>query len=402
MTRENVYNWRVRWNPGAPPTKEITLRMGSIRIQVELEEGDRNTQGEWLARKIGHTVPPLEECQEVRGGITHPREPAKLWEGAPRALPTIREKEHVLVFQVGSRTLVSKPVKCSFPYDLGEIMGHGHALLDSIPEEPILADFAVQPWQPRVEIRVKRFRSLWEMQAPFGKQEIEVEASETPDMVWRRLRMRNPNLPSFEEIGLTPRCLNPEMTVTIPRIEVEIVIGATISGQWIQAGTTTDWLRDPERLVQDCVRMLGAPPTLTGRFRIEGSLPWKQGDVLTAVELESLRPMQWSIPAKDGTRYIRRWMTQEYGKLSVRERGNWYEPAQLDGPEPPYSTEITSELRGRKTDAVKKQPRETRDQKALQGPQMPKKGAKAQGRQERKKGTTGADVIRERQEGAPK
>jgi hypothetical protein len=102
--------------------------------------------------------------------------------------------------------------------------------------------------------------------------------------------------------------------------------------------------------------MLGAPPTLAGRFRLDDTRPWKQGDVLTAVEANSLRLIQWSIPAKDSTRYKKSWETQdvvhwaiqydkEYGKLSASEKGNWYESAQRTGPEPPYSTEITLEPR---------------------------------------------------------
>jgi hypothetical protein len=43
---------------------------------------------------------------------------------------------------------------------------------------------------------------------------------------------------------------------------------------------------------------------------IDDTRPWKQGDVLTAMEAESPRPIQWNIPAKDGTRYKRRWETQ--------------------------------------------------------------------------------------------
>jgi hypothetical protein len=54
------------------------------------------------------------------------------------------------------------------------------------------------------------------------------------------------------------------MVVTMPRKEVEIAVGTTIGGKRIQARTTTDWLRDPERLVQDCVKMLGAPPAMDG------------------------------------------------------------------------------------------------------------------------------------------
>jgi hypothetical protein len=84
-------------------------------------------------------------------------------------------------------------------------MGQGHALSERIPEQPVQADFPEHPWQPRVDIRVKRFRSLWRVQAPFGNHEIEVGAEETLATVWRRIRIRAPSLRSFEEIGLTPR-----------------------------------------------------------------------------------------------------------------------------------------------------------------------------------------------------
>jgi hypothetical protein len=163
---------------------------------------------------------------------------------------------------------------------------------------------------------------------------------------------RVPNLPSYHEIGLTPKGLSVRMVVTMPRREVEITIGATIGGKWVQALTTTDWLRDQERLVQDCVKMLGAPLAVIGRFRIEDTRPWKQGDILTAAEEDSMQQIQWSIPDKNGLRYRRKWETQdsihwsaqyekEYGKTSAREGGNWYEASQLDEPEPPYGTEIT-------------------------------------------------------------
>jgi hypothetical protein len=140
----------------------------------------------------------------------------------------------------------------------------------------------------------------------------------------------------------------------MPRKEVEIAVGATIGGKWIQARTTTDWLRDPERLVKDCVKILGAPPTMAGRLRIEDTRPWKPGNVLTVVEVESNRLIQWSFPAKDGSRYVRSWETQdtlhwttqydkEYGKLAPRERGDWYESAQLSGPDPGSGTRRTAQ-----------------------------------------------------------
>jgi hypothetical protein len=270
--------------------------------------------------------------------------------------PTVREKEHVLAFRVADKTYVNKPTKCTFPYDLDEIMSVGHALLEHIPEQPAQAEFPVQPWQSRVDIQYKRFRSLWKIRAPFRDQEVEVWADESPATVWRRIMAGVPKLPSYHEIGLTPKGLGVEMIVTMPRREIEVTIGATIGRKWVQARTTTDWLRDPERLVQDCVKGLGAPPALVGRLRIDDTHPWEQGDILTAVEADNLRPIQWNIPAKDATRYKRSWETQdtvhwivqydkEYGKLLARERGNWYEAEQLTGPKPPYSTEMTLELR---------------------------------------------------------
>jgi hypothetical protein len=82
------------------------------------------------------------------------------------------------------------------------------------------------------------------------------------------------------------------MVVTMPRKEVEIAVGATMGGKWVQARTTTDWIRDPERLVKDCVKMLGAPPAMAGRLRIEDARPWKPGNVLPVVEVESNRAIQ--------------------------------------------------------------------------------------------------------------
>jgi hypothetical protein len=86
-TKENVYEWRVIKKPGAPPAKEMAITLGSKCFRAELEEGSRSTQGEWLSRKIGHIVPPLDEFQGARGGIAHPREPVQLLEGAPAVLP---------------------------------------------------------------------------------------------------------------------------------------------------------------------------------------------------------------------------------------------------------------------------------------------------------------------------
>jgi hypothetical protein len=368
-TKENVYAWRVIRRPGAPEAKKLAIALGTKRLAVEIEEGDNNTLGEWLSRKTGYIIPPLGECQRTEGQIGHPNEPVKLWTGVTGVKtvhPTMRKKEHVLAFRVANKVYMSKPAECTFPYDLDEIMSVGHELLERIPEQPTLAEFPAQPWGHRVNSLVKRRRTRWEIKTPFGDQEEEAWAEEAPATVRGRIMARNPRLPPYHEIGLTPKGLSVRMVVTMPRKEVEIAVGATIGGKWIQASTTTDWLRDPEKLVQDCVRMLGAPPAMAGRFRIEDTRPWKTGNVLTVVEVESNRPIRWSIPAKDGSRYVRNWETEdtlhwavqydkEYGKLAARERGNWYESRQLRGPDPPYSTEIVLELRSGKTKMEKKQ-----------------------------------------------
>jgi hypothetical protein len=111
--------------------------------------------GEWLSRKIGRTVPPFEDSAITGKTITHPRKPVMLWTGNTVTL-TVRGKEHVLVFHVAEKKLVSERVRCTFPYDPDEIMTFGHTLSDQIPEQPALANFPAQPWPDRVHITVKR------------------------------------------------------------------------------------------------------------------------------------------------------------------------------------------------------------------------------------------------------
>jgi hypothetical protein len=292
--------------PGAPGAKELAIALGTKRLAVEMEEGDNNTLGEWLSRKIGYILPPLGECQRAEGQIRHPKEPVKLWTGVTlvkTVQPTMRKKEHVLAFRVANKGYVSKPMECTFHYDLEEIMSVVHELSECIPDQPVLAEFPAQPWGHKVDILVKRFRTHWEIRAPFGDQEEEAWAEEAPATVWGRIMARDPRLPPYHEIDLTPKGVSIRMVVTMPRKEVEITVGATIGGKWIQARTTTDWLRDPERPVKDCVKMLGAPSAMAGRLKIEDTRPWKPGNVLTVAKVESNRPIQWSIPAKDGSRY---------------------------------------------------------------------------------------------------
>jgi hypothetical protein len=79
------------------------------------------------------------------------------------------------------------------------------------------------------------------------------------------------------------------------RKDVEISTEATISRTWVQGRAMTDWLRDSEKLAHDCVQMLGAPPTLAGRFKLDDTRPWKQGDVSTAVESDTTKNIRWII-----------------------------------------------------------------------------------------------------------
>jgi hypothetical protein len=46
--------------------------------------------------------------------------------------------------------------------------------------------------------------------------------------------------------------------------------------------------------------MLGAPPALAGRFKLDDERPWKKWMVLTAMRSEAIRNIGWIIPLKDG------------------------------------------------------------------------------------------------------
>jgi hypothetical protein len=59
----------------------------------------------------------------------------------------------------------------------------------------------------------------------------------------------------------------------MPRREFELTIGATIQGKCVQAKTATDWLRDEDKLIYDCVQQLGAPPAIAGRFNLDDDRP---------------------------------------------------------------------------------------------------------------------------------
>jgi hypothetical protein len=239
-TKENIYAWKVVRKQDAPEAKKLAITLGTKHFEVGMEEGCNNTLGEWISRKIGYIIPPLGECQRAEGQIRHPKEPVELWAGITGVQPTMREKEHVLAFRVANKSYVSKPIECTLPYDLDEIMGVGHELSECIPEQPTSVEFPAQPWGHRVDIRVKRFRTYWEIRAPFGDQEEDAGAEETPATVWERIMARDTRLPPYPEIGLTPKDLSIRMVVTMPRKEVEIAVGAMIDGKWIQARTTTD------------------------------------------------------------------------------------------------------------------------------------------------------------------
>jgi hypothetical protein len=192
-TEENVYAWRLIRKQGAPEAKKLAIALGTKCLAVEMEERDNNTLGEWLSRKTGYIIPPLVKCQRTEGQIGHPKEPVKLWTGVTgvkTVQPTIRKKEHVLAFRVANKGYMSKPVECTFPYDLDEIMSVGHELSECIPEQPVLAEFPAQPWGHRVDIRVKRFRTHWDIRAPSGEQEEEA---------WRRRPQRRSGEESRQE-----------------------------------------------------------------------------------------------------------------------------------------------------------------------------------------------------------
>jgi hypothetical protein len=112
-----------------------------------------------MDQKIGYIVPAFEQCEISNRAVKHPKEPVPLWQAPTSAAPepTIRAKEHAFVFNVAKKKFTSKIVKCSFPYDLAEIMNFGHTISDQISDQPSRAEFPPPQWQDRVQIIVKRF-----------------------------------------------------------------------------------------------------------------------------------------------------------------------------------------------------------------------------------------------------
>jgi hypothetical protein len=114
--------------------------------------------------------------------------------------------------------------------------------------------------------------------------------------------------------------------------------------------------------------MLGPPPALIGRFKLDDTRQWKNGDVLTAVESDAIRNIRWVIPLKDGRKFIGTIPTKDFmhcttqykanvARLPTREQGNWYQTHQLEGPERPYRIEIKLKFRNKKVQPVTKQPK---------------------------------------------
>jgi hypothetical protein len=72
------------------------------------------------------------------------------------------------------------------------------------------------------------------------------------------------------------------MKAAMPRKDVIVIIGAVINANWGQGKMKVDWLRSPEEVLRDCVRIC------TGifepeRYSLEYGRPWKDDHVLTAV-----------------------------------------------------------------------------------------------------------------------
>jgi hypothetical protein len=121
-----------------------------------LEDGSEKAMGEWPSRRIGKIIPPFDLCEIAGRTIKHSKEAVPLWPAAPEA--TVREKVYIFVFQVGGKKFVSEMVRCSFPYDLNEIVNFGHTLSAQISEQSALAEFPAQPWPERVQIQGRIFR----------------------------------------------------------------------------------------------------------------------------------------------------------------------------------------------------------------------------------------------------
>jgi hypothetical protein len=73
----------------------------------------------------------------------------------------------------------------------------------------------------------------------------------------------------------------------------------------------TDWLRDPDNLVYDCVEKYGATSAAAGLYKFEDTRPWNGGDVLTAVEVDRVRLIKWTIPLKVGSKFTNSWQTKD-------------------------------------------------------------------------------------------
>jgi hypothetical protein len=160
---EGLYTWRRSRKPDAPEMLDFAIKLGTTTFMTELEDGRANELGEWLSRGVGPIIPPFHDCHIDRQKITHPKEPIELWAGCPGVKPTVREKEHIQVFQIAKKKFTSKQIRCSFSYDLEEIVMQGNSLSEHIPAQPALAEFPAQPWPVIVHIQIKRFKSVWKL-----------------------------------------------------------------------------------------------------------------------------------------------------------------------------------------------------------------------------------------------
>jgi hypothetical protein len=134
MHQANLYTCSVTRKPDAPAPTKFNIKLGTVTIMPESEDGEEQVVDEWLSRKVGQIIPPFEQCDVNKTDITHPNDPIELWPRAPVAVqPTFREKDHNLVFQVAKKNVTSRQVQCSFPYDLDETITLGNSLSDQIP-----------------------------------------------------------------------------------------------------------------------------------------------------------------------------------------------------------------------------------------------------------------------------
>jgi hypothetical protein len=65
-------------------------------------------------------------------------------------------------------------------------------------------------------------------------------------LVWARLHQSVLDCQNLEEIGLTPRHLGLQMTVTLPKKDVELWMKEVVEGNWVQKLATIHWLKKPE------------------------------------------------------------------------------------------------------------------------------------------------------------